>query len=88
MADIHFSMPSIHIPQEMFELSAFFIALKYAFTMSVISVIQTNLTNDMMNMISQHPTNKDRDCGTRVIKYYRWFIRRIWFKRFSWTIEI
>ena len=61
MADIHFSMPSIHIPQEMFELSAFFIALKYAFTMSIISVIQTNLTNDMMNMISQHPTNKDRE---------------------------
>lgn len=61
MADIRFSLPKVSIPPEMFKIDAFFVALKYAFTMSVISVIQTNLTNDMINMISNHPMNKDRE---------------------------
>ncbi|EHJ07369.1 SulP family inorganic anion transporter [Staphylococcus simiae] len=61
LANITMTLPHIHIPYDIVSWSSMKIALVYGATMAVISVIQTNLTTQMMNDLTQQDSNKDRE---------------------------
>ena len=58
LAEIRLTFPKISVYTELLNLHALSITL-YALTMSIISVVQTNLTNEMMDVITQSHSNKD-----------------------------
>ncbi|PNZ26808.1 sulfate permease [Staphylococcus petrasii] len=61
LADIHIAIPKFAVPTELFHFHALSVIILYALTMAIISVVQTNLTNEMMNVITQSPTDKDKE---------------------------
>lgn len=61
LANIRMTLPHLHIPQGIFSWSSMKIALVYGATMAIISVIQTNLTTQMMNVLTKQYSNKDRE---------------------------
>ncbi|UDI77646.1 SulP family inorganic anion transporter [Staphylococcus taiwanensis] len=61
LADIHLTLPKISIYPELFNVRALGIVFIYALTMSIISVVQTNLTNNMMDAVTQSESNKDKE---------------------------
>ena len=61
LAEIRLTFPKISVYTEILNLHALSIITLYALTMSIISVVQTNLTNEMMDVITQSHSNKDRE---------------------------
>ncbi|MEJ7217736.1 SulP family inorganic anion transporter, partial [Staphylococcus caprae] len=61
LANIKFKMPQLTSLNSSMTIFDWLIIFKYAFTMSVISVIQTNLTANMMDAISNTTSNKDKE---------------------------
>lgn len=61
LAEIRLTFPKISVYTELLNLHALSIITLYALTMSIISVVQTNLTNEMMDVITQSHSNKDRE---------------------------
>ncbi|MCJ1655733.1 SulP family inorganic anion transporter [Staphylococcus sp. NRL 16/872] len=61
LANIHIAVPKFALPTELFHIHALSIIFLYALTMAIISVVQTNLTNEMMNVITQSHADKDRE---------------------------
>ncbi|PTI92028.1 SulP family inorganic anion transporter [Staphylococcus warneri] len=61
LASIHFKMPSFAIFNLSMSIEAWIIIFKYALTMTIISVIQTNLTTHMVDMISNTESHKDKE---------------------------
>ena len=59
LAEIRLTFPKISVYTELLNLHALSIITLYALTMSIISVVQTNLTNEMMDVITQSHSNKD-----------------------------
>lgn len=61
LAQIRLTLPKPSVYTELLNAHALSIILLYALTMAIISVVQTNLTNDMMDTITQSESNKDRE---------------------------
>lgn len=61
LANIKFKMPQLTSLNSSMTIFDWLIIFKYAFTMSVIAVIQTNLTANMMDAISNTTSNKDKE---------------------------
>lgn len=61
LAEIRLNFPKISVYTELLNIHALSIITLYALTMSIICVVQTNLTNEMMDVITQSHSNKDRE---------------------------
>lgn len=61
LAQIRLTLPKPSVYTELLNAHALSIIMLYALTMAIISVVQTNLTNDMMDTITQSESNKDRE---------------------------
>ncbi|WP_341461270.1 SulP family inorganic anion transporter [Staphylococcus haemolyticus] len=61
LAEIRLTFPKISVYTELLNIHALSIITLYALTMSIICVVQTNLTNEMMDVITQSHSNKDRE---------------------------
>ncbi|UMT77808.1 SulP family inorganic anion transporter [Staphylococcus roterodami] len=61
LAQIQIVLPTIHVPNEFWHWSSLKIVLVYGTTMAVISVIQTHLTNQMIDDLTNSKTNKNNE---------------------------
>lgn len=61
LAQIKIMLPTIHAPNEFWHWSSLKIVLVYGTTMAVISVIQTHLTNQMIDDLTNTKTNKNSE---------------------------
>ncbi|MBE5666381.1 SulP family inorganic anion transporter [Staphylococcus sp. SS251] len=61
LAQIQIVLPTIYVPNEFWHWSSLKIVLVYGTTMAVISVIQTHLTNQMIDDLTNSKTNKNNE---------------------------
>lgn len=61
LANIHITLPELQTPLFLTHIHTFMICLIYGLTMAIIAVIQTNLTHEMMNTITQTNADKDKE---------------------------